>query len=372
MDVTEGMLAMLAERRKLQAFRELTMPAPGDVDLCSNDYLGIGTHRLLGTDAGQHGSTGSRLLTGNSAEAETLEAEIASFHKAPAALLFNSGYDANLGLLSAIAAEGDTILYDFLSHASIRDGIRLSSAQAFPFLHNDMADLQRRLQLAKGQVFVVTESVFSMDGDLAPLEEIVDLCNHYGAKCIVDEAHATGIIGEHGEGLVQALELESAVMARIHTFGKALGCHGAVVLGSSDLKDFLLNFSRPLIYSTALPATVLSLISRAYKLFPGMHDERERLRALIDHFRMLELPFERTESPSPIQGIIIPGNGAVSEVAAHIRAEGIDVRPIRYPTVPKGKERLRVNLHSFNTKQEINRLVELLKHAAGAAAGRVS
>jgi 8-amino-7-oxononanoate synthase len=202
----------LEERKSSQSLRSLRL-VNGMVDFCSNDYLGIvrnGVLRPVGTGLA-NGSTGSRLLSGNSALAEETEAFIAGFHQAASALLFNSGYDANLGLLASVPQKGDTILYDQLCHASIRDGIRLSFAQAFSFLHNDLADLEKKLAAASGTVFIVTESVFSMDGDLCPLEELVRIAGRSGAHLIIDEAHATGMIGEKGEGLVQQLQLQDSV-----------------------------------------------------------------------------------------------------------------------------------------------------------------
>lgn len=352
----------LAEQRKNHAFRRLHLPESGSIDFTSNDYLGLARVGWA-EDSGafSHGSGGSRLLSGNFAAAESLESTIAVFHQAPAALLFNSGYDANLGLLSAVAKEGDCIYYDILSHASLRDGIRLSRAEAFPFLHNDVEDLRRRLAQAKGNVYVVTESLFSMDGDLAPLEEMVSICEEAGAYLIVDEAHATGIIGEHGEGLVQALQLQDRIFARVHTFGKALGCHGAAVLGSQDLKDFLINFSRPLIYTTALPPAAVAAIESAYKRFPAMDVEREQLTRLIAHMQMVDIPQPKLISHSPIQSVIVPGNEEVTVMANRLQLAGMDCRPIRYPTVPKQKERIRIILHAFNTIEEIDQLATGLR-----------
>jgi 8-amino-7-oxononanoate synthase len=200
----------LHERKEQHAFRQLRLP-DGKTDFYSNDYLGIVKNHLLPPpDAGlASGSTGSRLLAGNYLLAEETERELAAFHQAEAALLFNSGYDANSGLLGCIPQRGDTIIYDSLSHASIRDGIRLSFAQSFSFAHNEVDDLKKKLAAAKGgHIFVVTESVFSMDGDEAPLKAMAALCHEYGAGLIVDEAHATGVVGKRGEGLVQQLGLE--------------------------------------------------------------------------------------------------------------------------------------------------------------------
>src|SRR6185312_6797547 len=286
----------LKEREEQGALRRLRLPV-GNVDLCSNDYLGVVRYGLLENgilDAtliadtpDAHGSGGSRLLAGNYPLVEETERQIAVFHAAPAALIYNSGYDANLGLLSSVPQRGDVILYDSLSHASIRDGMRLSPAQVYAFAHNDLTELKIRLEKFSkmGNVFVVTESVFSMDGDMAPLVEMADLCRQYDAQLIVDEAHATGVVGPNGEGLVQELGLADECFARVHTFGKAVGCHGAAILGSTLLRDYLINFSRSFIYTTALPPASVRAIARAYALLPRLDEERERLRLLIDMFR---------------------------------------------------------------------------------------
>jgi 8-amino-7-oxononanoate synthase len=355
----------LNERRAQDAVRRLQLPE-GKTDLCSNDYLGIVTNGLIRSNALAHGSMGSRLLAGNYPLLEETERALAVFHRAETGLLFNSGYDANLGVLSCVPQRGDTILYDQLSHASIRDGIRLSFAQSHSFSHNDCEDLERQLRALRGagegsRVFVVTESVFSMDGDLAPLETILALCRSYGAHCILDEAHATGVIGTAGEGLAQAVGLEGECLARIHTFGKAVGCHGAIVLGSERLRQFLVNFCRPLIYSTALPPVSVGAIADAYRLFPAMQAERDRLQQLIDRFRQAPIGYQRLNSTTPIQAVIIPGNAEARALAERLQKAGLDIRPILYPTVPKGAERLRIVIHAFNTAQEIDKLTSILR-----------
>jgi len=383
----EFLNSKLQQRREQNAFRTLRLPED-KTDLCSNDYLGVVRNGLLegmpsndlrggagdlrggggekdlrdGGEVYHHGSGGSRLLAGNYPLIEETERQLALFHEAPAGLIFNSGYDANLGLLSCVPQRGDTVLYDYLSHASIRDGIRLSFAQSHSFLHNDTPDLEKKLRAAATpNIFVVTESVFSMDGDQAPLREIAGLCEKYGAQLIVDEAHATGVLGERGEGGVQAADLQDRCFARVHTFGKAVGCHGAVVLGSELLRDTLINFSRAFIYTTALPETSVLAIRNAYRLFPGMDGERWRLQQLITRFREASLPFQRLDSLTPIQVVIVPGNDAVKQLAARLQEQRLDVRPILYPTVPKGGERLRIVLHSFNTEEEVDRLVGCLR-----------
>ena len=354
----------LEERRVQDALRRLRLP-DGKADFCSNDYLGVVTKGLLAGAVGEgdaHGSGGSRLLAGNYALIEAVEKTIADFHGAEAGLIYNSGYDANIGVLSCVPRRGDVVLYDALSHASIRDGMRLSFARANGFAHNDLGDLERQLVAAAGgEVFVVTESVFSMDGDQAPLAGIVSLCRRFGARLIVDEAHGTGIIGEKGEGLVHSMGLADDCFARIHTFGKAVGCHGAIVVGSALLRDFLINFSRSFIYTTALPPASVRALGAAYALLPRLGAERERLGRLIDRFRAAEVGFERFDSRTPIQVVVVPGNAAVRAVADGLQEAGLDVRPILSPTVERGRERLRIVLHAFNSDEEVDRLIEGLQ-----------
>jgi 8-amino-7-oxononanoate synthase len=353
------LIRKLRERTEANAFRSLRYSG-NQVDFCSNDYLGIVKNGLIEKAiAGKnyrHGSTGSRLLTGNSILAEETEDQIARFHEAPAALIFNSGYDANFGLLACIAQKGDLILYDKLSHASIRDGIRQSFAESLSFAHNDLVALEEKLRKRKGNCFVVTESVFSMDGDRAPLREIAGLCEKYNAHLIVDEAHATGVIGELGAGAVQTEKLQDRCFARVHTFGKALGCHGAVILGSKDLRKYLINFCRPFIYSTSPPPVFMAAIQAAYSIFPGMKPERQVLTRMIEVFD--QPGFKK--SYTPIQCFILPGNEQVRIVAQKLLEENLDARPILYPTVPLGGERLRITLHSFNSMAEVKKVIAIL------------
>lgn len=351
----------LNERKENGSFRSLKSIKPA-IDFSSNDYLGIvANYRLHTTDHRlKPGSTGSRLLSGNYPLIEQVETGLALFHRSEAALLFNSGYDANIGLLSSVPQKGDTVFYDHLCHASIRDGIRLSFANAFSFAHNDLADLEKKMQHAAGTTFIVTESVFSMDGDLCPLTGLVTLAKKYNAHLIVDEAHATGVIGEQGEGLVQSLQLQQGVFARVHTFGKACGCHGAVVLGSRSLREYLVNFARSFIYTTSLPEQAVDAIRESYALFPLMKDERKRLRQLVEQFQSAETMYPKIVSATPIQGVIVPGNEEVKRLAEKLQQNDLDVRPILYPTVPRGKERLRIVLHSFNTPEQLSALIALL------------
>ncbi len=355
----------LEERIQANALRSLIVN-DGKIDFCSNDYLGIVKNNLLNRYKNNmlpHGSTGSRLISGNYKLIENTENFIAGFHNAYAGLIFNSGYDANIGLLASVPQKGDVVIYDRLSHASIRDGIRLSFAASFSFAHNDVADLEKKLsaaQLTSKNIFVVTESVFSMDGDMAPLKEITVLCEKYNAALVVDEAHATGVIGERGEGLVQHLNLQQKCFARMHTFGKACGCHGAIILGSENLKKYLINFARPFIYSTALPPAEVNAIAASYEIFPLMNEERSHLNKLVQLFKESKLKYTLIKSDTPIQGVIIPGNAEVKKIADILQENNFDARAILYPTVPKGSERLRIVLHSYNSITEVSGLIKLL------------
>lgn len=350
----------LNERIQVNALRQLQL-SEASIDFCSNDYLGIATQDLYRDLKANHGSKGSRLLAGNYAIAEETEALIAQFHEADAALLFNAGFDANLGVLSCIPQKGDTILYDQLSHASIRDGIRLSNATAYSFFHNDLTDLEKKCKEAKALLYIVTEAVFSMDGDYSPLEQIISIAKKYNAHVILDEAHAVGVVGNRGEGLVQSLHLHQDVFCRIFTYGKAGGCHGAAVTGSQRLRQYLINFARSFIYTTALPPISAAAIQKFYSLLPQMKNERKQLMENIELFRNADLRFQKLDSATAIQGIFCDGNEAAKAIAKTLQENDLDVRPVLYPTVPKGKERLRIILHSFNTTQEINRLIQLLQ-----------
>ena len=355
----------LQDRTDANALRSLKI-LEGKTDFCSNDYLGIVRNKLIEstiTSNLSHGSTGSRLLSGNYQLIEETEKMIADFHGAEAGLIFNSGYDANTGLLSCVPQKNDVIIYDQLSHASLRDGIRLSYATSFSFLHNNLEDLEKKLAFSKAtsqNIFVVTESVFSMDGDFAPLKEIVDLCEKYKAALIVDEAHATGVVGEKGAGLVQYLNLEDRCFARIHTFGKACGVHGAIILGSARLKTYLINFCRQFIYTTALSPSVVEGIFISYKIFPNLKKEREIINQLIYIFKNAELKYKILPSNTPIQIVMIPGNEKVKRIAETLQESDFDIRPILYPTVPKDQERLRIVLHAFNTEEEVKGVAKIL------------
>ena len=360
----------LTERQVAGNLRQLSFLPPG-IDFCSNDYLGLATNPLLHstTPTPAHGATGSRLISGNSSFTEETEAYIAAFHDAEAALIFNSGYDANVGLLSSIASRHTTFIYDELCHASIIDGIRLAICRnKFRFPHNDTHALQQLLQQHPntGPIVVVVESVYSMDGDLAPLHTIAELCTQYNAQLIVDEAHATGVYGTHGQGLVHSMGLQQQVFARVHTFGKALGCHGAAVVSSALLRQYLINFARSFIYTTALAPQAIVAISNAYHYLAAPQFNNAPLHQLIAYFGQLVtqsgingcLP-----NTSPIQVLRTGGNDNTRLLSTVMHNAGMLVYPILHPTVQLGSERLRICLHTTNTPRDIDLLINtILKH----------
>jgi 8-amino-7-oxononanoate synthase len=359
----------LVERQQAGSYRTLK-PENTLIDLCSNDYLGFARSSVFKNKideeilnhAGLTGSTGSRLISGNLAYTEELEQETANLFKAEAGLLFNSGYDANVGLLSSLPQRGNTIITDELIHASIIDGARLSHANRYSFRHNDLNSLESKLQHAKGICYVVIESVYSMDGDIPPIIEILELTEKYGAVLIVDEAHAVGLFKT---GIVTQLGLQHRVFARTVTFGKALGCHGAVILGSNALRQYLINFARSFIYTTAAPFHQLACIKMALGLLEECDSQIEKLSNNISLFKQkiklpINGPYLLIESESPIQCLLLNSNEKALATAAHLQNKWMDVRAILSPTVPQGSERIRICLHSFNTVEDISLLTHEL------------
>ena len=368
----------LEQRTANNSLRKLSLPN-SLIDFASNDYIGFAksetifneTHSyLIENKITQNGATGSRLLSGNHKIYEEAENYIAKFHQSESALIFNSGYDANVGFFCAVPQRNDIILFDELSHASIRDGIQLSNAKSYKFQHNDFEDLERlllKLSTDNQQpttIFIVTESVFSMDGDTPNLVKLVQISNKYGCNLVVDEAHALGVFGVCGEGLVQMLGLQDAVFARIVTFGKGLGCHGAAIIGCNELKKYLVNFARSFIYTTGLSPHSVATILVAYQYLEIEKKALEQLRNTIIHFNqeknILGLKPMFVRSKSAIQSAIIPGNQNVKSIANQLQEKGFDVKAILSPTVPEGQERLRFCLHSYNSKDEISEVLGLL------------
>jgi 8-amino-7-oxononanoate synthase len=354
------------------------------IDFASNDYVGFSKSEVIFNQTHQflveknikiNGATGSRLLSGNHSLYTETENYIAQFHQSESALIFNSGYDANVGFFSSIPQKGDLILYDELCHASIRDGIQLSNAKSYKFKHNDFEDLEKKIvnfntnvnfndNEEKMTIYIVTESVFSMDGDCPNMEELIAVSEKHNCYLVVDEAHALGVFGEKGEGLMQYLQLQDKIFARIMTFGKGLGCHGAVVLGSNELKSYLVNFARSFIYTTGLsPHSVATILLGYYHLEKdkiAVESLRENIVFFNQVKKMLYLSPLFVRSKSAIQSVIIPGNEKVKSIANALQKNGFDVKAILSPTVPEGQERLRFCLHSYNSKEEIAFLLQLL------------
>lgn len=378
-DFPHSLAQKLATRQEQNALRKLPL-ANQLIDFASNDYLGFAKseaiftathHHLVTNNSMINGATGSRLLSGNHTLYPATEAFIANFHQSPSALLFNSGYDANVGFFSAVPQKGDFILFDELCHASIRDGIQLSNAKAYKFKHNDFEDLERlilKFQASENQhsttIYVVTESVFSMDGDCPNIEELVTVSEKYNCYLVVDEAHALGVFGEKGEGLIQFLGLQEHFFARIVTFGKGLGCHGAVVLGSKELSSYLVNFARSFIYTTGLSPHSVATIGIAYQALNTKAAAIGELKERINFFNQEKNRFSLkplfVRSKSAIQSAIIPGNANVKRIAQQLQEKGFDVKPILSPTVPAGQERLRFCLHSYNTEIQISEVLHCL------------
>jgi 8-amino-7-oxononanoate synthase len=365
----------LQQRTQNNSLRMLSV-SKNRVDFSSNDYLGFATsatifqktHQyLVANNLQQNGATGSRLLTGNHPLYQEVEAQLCRFHNSEAALLFNSGYDANIGFFSSVPQRGDVILFDEFIHASIRDGIGMSLAKSYKFKHNNLDDLHEKIQKLQQsntlnqEIYVVTESVFSMDGDSPDLKKLVEICEKTNAYLIVDEAHALGVFGENGQGLLHELQLETNVFARIYTFGKALGCHGAAILGSETLKSYLVNFARSLIYTTGLSPHAVATIKIAYETLSET-DEKQRLRQNIHTFQEATKELNFIQGNAAIHCCILSGNDTVKNIANALQTAGFDVKPILSPTVPAGKERLRFCLHSYNTATEIKNVISTLKN----------
>lgn len=366
----ERMAADLAMLRAADQFRELRCPE--GIQLSSNDYLGLSRHprlkaaivRGLGGAGEAVSSTGSRLMSGNSSRWEELESEFAEFLGVEAALYFPSGYAANIGLLGSVLKPSDTVFSDSANHASLIDGIRLSHARrvVFPHLDFDYLEDALRRDSGSGERVIVVESVFSMDGDSAPLSDLTGLCERYGASLIVDEAHAVGLEGRQGRGAVHASGRSDAVLATVHPCGKALASMGAFIAGSAVLKDFLINHARTFIFSTALPPYCAAHVREALGLSAESERERKHVKQLSQYMRrsLKAAGHETTAGDSPIVPLVIGSNDAAMRLAASLTDAGFAVRAIRPPTVPAGTSRLRLSLNANLSFAEIDAFVAAL------------
>lgn len=399
----EGCLSTALKKRTSQStIRQLTTFPPNSADFSSNDFLSLATSQELRktflrelqsdpTITVNLGSGGSRLLDGNSKYAEKLEHDVASFHRAEAGLLCNSGFDANTGLFSCLPQPGDVVVYDEFIHASVHDGMRLSRARrTVHFAHNDPEALRSVLEEChredegirdgRRNVFIAVEAVYSMDGDIAPLKEIVALVKEIlpegNGHLIVDEAHSNGVFGPKGRGLVCELRLEKEITVRLHTFGKALACNGAILLCSPLIRQYLVNYARPMIYTTFMSYPSLAAIRASYSfLMEGKTEALARnLQMLIQtlHERLLEMQGSLRLPPelvhllkSPVDCPETPIFSILSSepkiLAAHCQRNGFVVRGILPPTVPEGTERIRVCLHAGNTVEQVEALVAMIR-----------
>jgi len=347
---------LLAKRYELGSHRSLSF-FNDCIDFYSNDYLGLSKLAIKEIPS-SYGSTGSRLLSGNSIEAEETEKFVSDFFGSEKALIYNSGYDANIGFFSSVPQKGEYIIYDEYIHASIRDGIRLSNAKSFSFKHNRIDDLEKKIKNIKGTLFVVIESVYSMHGDQAPIEEIFQLSKKYNLKIIVDEAHSVGINGENGKGLSYLFHSNPALFARIITFSKAYGTSGGAILGDRTLIDFLINFSRSFIYTTALPPFIFKRIKEAITISVNQPELIQQLIKNIHFFN--DLQNKTVKNISPIQTISFGDIHTTLKISKKIQNNKIAIKPILPPTVKIGDERIRICIHSFNKTEEIEALNQII------------
>jgi len=384
----EQELAALADRGLLRTLEPLSTPqgpevrirGDGLINFSSNDYLGLAAHPAVVAAARQAlerwgmGAGASRLVVGDTEAHRALEARLQTFEDAEAVLLFNGGYPANVGIVPALVGAGDAVFSDALNHASLVDGCRLSRAQVCIYPHRDVGALERLLTGTPARrKLVVTDSVFSMDGDLAPLAQLVELCRDGGAALLVDEAHATGVLGPRGAGLCEALGLTQAVDLRMGTLGKALGAFGAYAATTRPVADLLVNRARSVVFSTALPPAVCAAAAAAVDLVEHDPDLRPRLWRNIHCFaeglRALGHPAQVTSAIFPL---VVGAPDRALAAAAFLRGRGLLVKPIRPPTVPAGTSRLRFALSAAHTPDHLDQalvgLRELRTHGLLVAA----
>ena len=340
-----------------------------ELSFCSNDYLGLSNHPALiaaATKALQRygmGAGASPLISGHSRAHETLESELAAFVGMPSALVFGSGYMANLGVTAALVGKGDTVIVDRLAHASLIDGARLSGASLKVFPHNDAVRLEQVLaRCTTGRKLVLTDAVFSMDGDLAPLTELAAVCGRHDAWLLVDDAHGLGVLGPQGRGSLALAGVRAAHVLTMGTLGKAAGVAGAFVAGDAGVLAWILQRARTYMFSTAHPPALAAATSASLALIAREDWRRERLQALAAQLRagLAGLPWSLLPSATAIQPLIVGENAAARALSAALRAQGIWVPAICPPTVPKGTARLRISLSALHTSADVARLVAAL------------
>jgi 8-amino-7-oxononanoate synthase len=342
---------------------------------CSNDYLGLANHPRIvkaAVEAAERHGVGqgaSHLLSGHSVVHERLESALAQFVRMPRALHFSSGYQANIGAIGALAGPEDTVFSDALNHASLIDGARLSRARVVRYPHLDLDFLDKALAPStRGGKVVVTDAVFSMDGDIAPVAALLELCERHDALLLLDDAHGFGVLGAQGRGTPAHFELSSPRIVYVGTLGKAAGVSGAFVAGTQEVIETVLQRARSYIYTTAAPAMLAAAVEASLELIRTEEWRRERLRGLVASLKRALLGIGLKPSDTPIQPLVLGANAAALHAAASLRERGIIVPAIRPPTVPEGTARLRISLSAAHDEQDVSRLAAMLREACASGA----
>jgi 8-amino-7-oxononanoate synthase len=366
---------LLRRRRTLQSAQGVRITVDGKpyLSFCSNDYLGLASHPQL-IAALQHGaqqfgagSGASHLVSGHFDAHQSLELALAAFVGKPAVLSFSTGYMANLGAVQALVGRGDTVFADKLNHASLNDAMLLSRAEVKRYRHNDVAHLSELLSKAKsGRKLIITDAVFSMDGDIAPVPELLALCERYDAWLLLDDAHGFGVLGEQGRGVMSHFRLASPRIIYMATLGKAAGVSGAFVAAEAVVIDTLLQNARSYVYTTASPPALSVALQASLQLMRAEEWRRERLQQLIAQLRdgLRGLPWTLMQSSTPIQPLVVGTNEAALALSDNLRARGIWVPAIRPPTVPQGTARLRISLSAAHEAADVAELIEALHELA--------
>ncbi|HEY8887240.1 MAG TPA: 8-amino-7-oxononanoate synthase [Gallionella sp.] len=368
-------LGLLRQRRMLQSPQapHITVDGKSYLSFCSNDYLGLANHpqliSALQQGAQQHGvgSGAAHLVSGHGATHHQLEQELAAFVGKPAALLFSTGYMANLGIVQALVGKGDTVFADKFNHASLNDAMQLSRAKVKRYRHNDMAQLGQMLEQAwSGRKLVITDAVFSMDGDLAPLPELLALCEQHDAWLLIDDAHGFGVLGAQGRGSLAHFGIASERVICMATLGKAAGVFGAFVAAEQVVIDTLVNHARSYVYTTATPPALASALLASLQQIANGDGLRGHLHRLIAQLRsgLRGLPWPVMPSATAIQPLLVGGNQAALDLSEGLRERGIWVAAIRPPTVPQGTARLRITLSAAHHAADVTRLIETLHELA--------
>ncbi len=362
----------LRKRTVVEGPESVRLPIDGKsvLSFCSNNYLGLANHPDIiaaakrGLDEYGVGAGASHLISGHRAAHEELEHALASFMRMPRALYFPSGYMANLGVISALAGKSDAIFSDRLNHASLIDGARLSRANVEIYPHKNISALEKLLVSSKSKnKLVITDAVFSMDGDIAPVEELLALCERYDARLLLDDAHGFGVLGAYGRGVLEHFDLSSPRIIYMGTLGKAAGVSGAFVAGESDVIEWLIQKARTYIYTTASPPHLCLAILASLKIIGAECWRRERLQQHITQLQseLVDTGFALLPSATPVQALIVGPNEAALQLANQLRQHNIWVPAIRPPTVPANTARLRISLSADHTAEDISLLISALK-----------